>query len=84
MSQDRPNILYIMDDQHRWDYLGSMGADFVKTHKLVENQNDINELYDLENDPNELNNIARENPDIATKLSRRLGERFTEGAWLRG
>ena len=34
MSQDRPNILYIMDDQHRWDYLGSMGADFVKTPNL--------------------------------------------------
>ena len=34
MSQNRPNILYIMDDQHRWDYLGSMGADFVKTPNL--------------------------------------------------
>ena len=56
----------------------------TKTHKLIENNNDINELYDLENDPNELNNIANENSDIATKLSRRLNERFAEGAWLRG
>ena len=56
----------------------------TKTHKLVENNNDINELYDLENDPHELNNIANENSDIAKKLSRRLNERFKEGAWLRG
>ena len=34
MAQDRPNILFIMDDQHRWDYLGSMGADFVRTPNL--------------------------------------------------
>ena len=26
-----PNILLIMDDQHRWDYLGCYGADFVDT-----------------------------------------------------
>ena len=56
----------------------------TKTHKLIENQNDINELYDLKNDPDELNNIANENSDIAKKLSRRLDERFKEGAWLRG
>jgi len=24
---DRPNILLIMDDQHRFDYLGCAGAD---------------------------------------------------------
>ena len=34
MAQDRPNILFIMDDQHRWDYLGSMGADFIRTPNL--------------------------------------------------
>ena len=56
----------------------------TKTHKLIENNNDINELYDLENDPNELNNIARENPDIVKKLGNRLNERYKEGAWLRG
>ncbi len=30
-SSDRPNILFIMDDQHRFDYLGCAGASFVST-----------------------------------------------------
>ena len=34
MSTDRPNILFIMDDQHRHDYLGSAGADFLSTPNL--------------------------------------------------
>lgn len=28
---DRPNILFIMDDQHRYDFLGCDGASFVET-----------------------------------------------------
>jgi choline-sulfatase len=31
---NRPNVLLIMDDQHRFDYLGSAGADFVRTPNL--------------------------------------------------
>ena len=31
---DRPNILFIMDDQHRFDYLGCAGADFVRTPNI--------------------------------------------------
>jgi len=30
----QPNILYIMADQHRFDYLGSMGATFLRTPHL--------------------------------------------------
>ena len=30
----RPNILFIMDDQHRHDYLGAAGADFLRTPNL--------------------------------------------------
>lgn len=30
----QPNILFIMDDQHRHDYLGCAGADFVKTPNI--------------------------------------------------
>ena len=30
----RPNLLFIMDDQHRFDYLGRAGADFVRTPNL--------------------------------------------------
>ncbi|SVE08249.1 uncharacterized protein METZ01_LOCUS461103, partial [marine metagenome] len=34
MSDIKPNILFIMDDQHRNDYLGSAGASFVNTPNL--------------------------------------------------
>ena len=30
-SQDRPNFLFIMTDQHRWDWLGCAGHPVVKT-----------------------------------------------------
>ncbi|NKB65856.1 MAG: sulfatase-like hydrolase/transferase [Candidatus Latescibacteria bacterium] len=30
----RPNLLFIMADQHRFDYLGAAGADFVRTPHL--------------------------------------------------
>ena len=33
-SQKRPNILFIMDDQHRHDYLSTAGASFVHTPNL--------------------------------------------------
>lgn len=33
-AQDAPNILLIMTDQHRWDYLGCYGADFVDTPNI--------------------------------------------------
>ena len=31
---DRPNLLFIMSDQHRHDYLGAAGASFVETPHL--------------------------------------------------
>jgi choline-sulfatase len=36
MSQDkpRPNVLFIMADQHRFDYLGCAGAEFLRTPNL--------------------------------------------------
>ncbi|MCY4537429.1 MAG: sulfatase-like hydrolase/transferase [Chloroflexi bacterium] len=33
-AHDAPNILLIMTDQHRWDYLGCGGADFVDTPNI--------------------------------------------------
>ena len=30
----KPNILFILDDQHRFDYLGCAGADFVRTPNI--------------------------------------------------
>ena len=46
------------------------------THKLIENYNDVTELYDLENDPDELHNIAQSERQIASTLRGRLGRRF--------
>ena len=33
-TESAPNILFIMTDQHRWDYLGCAGADFVSTPNI--------------------------------------------------
>ena len=33
-THNSPNILFIMTDQHRWDYLGCYGADFVTTPNI--------------------------------------------------
>ncbi len=33
-TKGAPNILLIMTDQHRWDYLGCAGADFVDTPNI--------------------------------------------------
>lgn len=51
--------------------------------KYIQNYNDIDELYDLEADPDELNNIAAEHPELIHRLSRRLAIRYMEGKWLR-
>jgi arylsulfatase len=50
-------------------------------YKLIDNINDITELYDLIEDPNELNNIADKHPDLVSELSRRLKARLIEGTW---
>ena len=46
------------------------------THKLIENYSDVTELYDLENDPCELHNIAESERQIARTLSGHLAKRF--------
>ncbi|MCC2684257.1 MAG: hypothetical protein K0R75_1156 [Paenibacillaceae bacterium] len=33
-AENKPNVLFILDDQHRFDYLGCMGADFVRTPNI--------------------------------------------------
>lgn len=34
VQEKRPNVLLIMTDQHRFDYLGCMGADFLQTPNI--------------------------------------------------
>jgi len=55
----------------------------TQKYKFISNFNYTNELYDLENDPTEVNNICNEEKDTAGLLSRILGQRYTEGEWLR-
>jgi choline-sulfatase len=55
----------------------------TQKYKFISNMNDTDELYDLENDPMELNNIYHEEKDTANSLSKLLGQRYTEGEWLR-
>ena len=55
----------------------------TETHKLIQNYNDLVELYELESDPDELYNIADTQPNLTRNLSQRLTQRFREGKWLR-
>jgi choline-sulfatase len=55
----------------------------TRNHKLIQSYNDETELYDLQQDPNELLNIAAQQPDLVRELGARLGARFKEGQWLR-
>ena len=52
-------------------------------HKLIRNENDVTELYDLERDPCELDNIASAEPSLVRALSQRLRDQLLEGRWLR-
>ena len=52
-------------------------------YKLIQNVNDTDELYDLQSDPDELRNIAQQDPEIVKELAARLQERMIEGQWRR-
>jgi choline-sulfatase len=55
----------------------------TEKYKFVNNYNDAAELYDLENDPGELHNLASAEPELARELALRLRQRAVEGRWLR-
>jgi arylsulfatase len=48
----------------------------TRTHKFVYNQNDLPELYDLREDPDELINLASRQPELAMAMQRRLTRRL--------
>jgi choline-sulfatase len=52
-------------------------------YKYIENYNALDELYDLDQDPDELINQVNAAPDLAHALSRRLRDRYLEGKWRR-
>lgn len=47
--------------------------------KYIRSINDIDELYDLSADPQELSNVSLEHPRVVAQLRRRLKERLMEG-----
>ena len=55
----------------------------TREYKLVDNYNDVTELYDLIADPTEEHNIAEQEPEVRRELSRRLAARYLEGTWYR-
>ena len=74
-------------DHHRTEAISGLKNFRIirtKTHKYVDHHNDIPELYDLVNDPQELHNIAGENPKLVNELSTRMKARFIEGEWHHG
>lgn len=55
----------------------------TREHKFIESYNDRNELYDLENDPDELHNLIDQQPVVARTLRQQLAQRMKAGKWLR-
>ena len=79
-------ILFGANERHRADVISvirNWRLIRMERYKFVEHYNDHPELYDLQEDPAELNNIAEVNPELTKKLRRRLVERMIEGRWHR-
>lgn len=55
----------------------------TRAFKYVEHLNDRDELYDLQEDPSELINVADAQPKRCHELSQRLKARYLEGQWRR-
>jgi choline-sulfatase len=55
----------------------------TRKYKLIDNVNDIVELYDIESDPHELHNIAESKPETVQELKALLKRRLTDGVWRR-
>ncbi|WP_167577414.1 sulfatase [Ammoniphilus sp. YIM 78166] len=80
------HVLKGQGNQHRSDIV-TCGDNFqcirTEQYKYIHNVNDIPELYDLQNDPNETVNIAPEHPDMVKELSRKLTKRFLDHSTIR-
>jgi choline-sulfatase len=79
-------VLEAGTDEHRQEALSTLRhfrCIRTKRWKYVENENDITELYDLGNDPSELNNKAEEETEVLREMRGRLGTRLLEGQWNR-
>lgn len=83
-AQSFKPILQNESQSHRTETVSTIRAfQCIRTsrYKLIVNINDITELYDLMQDPHELNNIASKHPDLVKELTRRLKDRLLENTW---
>ena len=55
----------------------------TRRYTLIETYNDLTELYDWEADPQELDNVAAQHPDLVRELGWQMQWRLMEGRWLR-
>jgi choline-sulfatase len=64
-------------------YTSMPGFHCIRTHewKYIDNINDIVELYDLANDPDETTNIAEQRPEEIKRFRQLLQARRTREAW---
>ena len=83
-SKSLCDVLFGKSEIHR-DNVVSEITQFraIRTHdyKLIDNYNAETELYDVKNDPQEINNIADENPLLVKELKQELKGRYIEGKW---
>ncbi len=73
-------------DDHRTEIISLLNNFSVvrdDQHKLIQHDNDMNELYDLQSDPGEQRNLIEELPEVAKRLNSRFKARLKEGAWHR-
>lgn len=75
-------------DSHREDAASAMhNWRMIRTdrYKAIINYgaDTVLELYDLQEDPRELHNIAQRQPELAGELSRRCMERYLQNRWHR-
>jgi choline-sulfatase len=68
---------YVVSEIRNWRMVRT------ERYKYVGNYNDVPELYDLQDDPDELQNIAEANRGLVKELRALLIERTREGRWLR-
>jgi choline-sulfatase len=79
-------VLFDASEKHRDDVMSIMrNWRMIRTErfKFVDNYNDLAELYDLQEDPHELINIAEANLGLVKDFRRQLTGRVREGKWLR-
>ena len=79
-------VLHGEGEDHRDNILSSLGHfQCVRTRewKFISNVNDITELYDMQNDPEELQNVAADRREVAREMSQLMNQRWLEGQWRR-